>query len=73
MVNENLKKPEVQNKKCWVQNTIKDIFLKLYYAGKLLTNNNGEEVNDFSFIFCEHYDTEHRYCVLSPLNQSRAD
>lgn len=52
MVNENLKKPEVQNKKCSVQNTIKGIFPKLYYACNLLTNNNGEDVNDFSFIFC---------------------
>lgn len=52
MVNENLKKPEVQNKKCSVQNTIKDIFLKLYDACNLLTNNNGEEVKDSSFIFC---------------------
>lgn len=52
MVNENCKKPEVQNKKCSVQNTIKDIFLKLYYACNLLANNNGEGVNDFSFIVC---------------------
>lgn len=43
----NNKKPGVPNKKCSVQNTIKDLFLKLSCACGLLTNNGGEEGNEF--------------------------